>query len=141
MCLELDAASARLMCEELNDVASRLVEAGAKLDLVDEHGISALMYACMWGRTATAQLLVAAGAALNQVNVNGVKSALDWADEGGFSNDKVAEFAPIAAAIRARGGKTRAELLEAATTAAAANVPAPPVNTARAALGAPERRA
>ena len=132
MCLELPAAGARLMCEELNAVASRLVAAGAKLDLVDENGMSALIYACMWGRTATAQLLVAAGAALNQVALNGGNSALDWADEGGFNHDKVAEFAPIAAAIRARGGKTRAELREAATAAAAANAPALPANAARA---------
>jgi ankyrin repeat protein len=89
----------------------RLIGVGTKLDLVDEGGRSALIWACFNCHTAAAQLLTAhmTAAALNLVDNIG-KTALDWADEGGLSKEKVAELAPVAAAIRARGGLTAAEL-------------------------------
>ena len=87
--------------EALDGVAARLIAAGAKLDLVDKQGISALQWACYLEKAASALLLVEAGAALNQVAING-KSALDEADRKGL--------AAVAAAIRARGGRTGAEL-------------------------------
>jgi ankyrin repeat protein len=94
-----------LMCasrrEALDGIAARLIAAGAKLDLFDKGGHSALINACVCKRSATALLLVEAGAALNLVNVDG-KSALDWADERGLAG--------VSSAIRARGGRTAAEL-------------------------------
>ena len=87
--------------EELDAFASRLVAAGAKLDLVGVHGVSALMTACMYKRAATAMLLIEAGAELNLVDSGG-NTALDFAVREGLTS--------VAAAIRARGGATRAEL-------------------------------
>ena len=86
---------------ELHCVAARLVAAGAELDPVNTYGNSALFLACYERRAATAMLLVEAGAALNLVNCYG-KSALDYASEKGLHD--------VAAAIRARGGRTAAEL-------------------------------
>jgi hypothetical protein len=87
-----------------------LINDGARLDLVDEIGSSALHLACFRGHAATAQLLASRmdAAALNSVDRND-KTALDWANEGGFHKTKVAELAPAAATIRARGGRTAAE--------------------------------
>jgi hypothetical protein len=48
-------------------------------------------------------LLVEAGAALNQVNYVNGRSALDYADKNGLHD--------VAAAIRARGGRTAADVL------------------------------
>jgi ankyrin repeat protein len=92
--------------------AQLLVEKGAKLDLVDEDGSSVLILACFYGHTAVAQLLAAHmdAAALNLVDRDMGKTALDYANEGGRDKDKVAELAPAAAAISARGGLTGAEL-------------------------------
>ena len=73
----------------------------AKLDLVDKYGGSALNYACIFKRATTALQLVEVGAALNLVDSHGL-SALDYADIKGL--------AAAAAAIRARGGLTGAEL-------------------------------
>ena len=87
--------------EELDGVAARLIAAGAKLDLVDKSGESALIIACIYERAATALLLVEASAALNQVAING-KSALNYADREGL--------AAVSAVIRARGGRTGAEI-------------------------------
>jgi ankyrin repeat protein len=87
--------------EQLDDVAARLIAAGANLDLVNKTGDSALIWACYYKRVTTALLLVEAGAALNHVD-GSCKSALDWARENGL--------ATVAAAIRARGGRTGAEL-------------------------------
>jgi hypothetical protein len=88
-----------------------LMNMGAQLDLVDENGSSALLLSCYRGHTATAQLLASRmdAAALNSVDRDG-KTALDWANEGGFHKTKVAELAPAAATIRARGGRTAADL-------------------------------
>jgi ankyrin repeat protein len=95
--------------EELDGVAARLVTAGAKLDLVSKRGDSALIRACIMKRVATALLLVEAGAALNLVGkarwfvwFRRDKSALDRARER--------DLAVVAATIRARGGRTAAEL-------------------------------
>jgi ankyrin repeat protein len=92
-------------------VAQLLADRGAKLDLVDEDGCSALIVACSGGHAAAAQLLAARmdAAALNLVDSTR-KTALDHANEGGEGKDKVAELEPAAAAIRARGGLTGAEI-------------------------------
>jgi hypothetical protein len=100
----------------LEVVAARLVEAGAKLDLVNERGISALTYAYMYGHASVAQFLAERmdAAALNLVDRDSMTS-LDWAlklvdrdsKEGGFNKDK---FVPFVAAIRARGGMMAAEI-------------------------------
>jgi ankyrin repeat protein len=95
---------------ELDGIAARLIAAGAKLDLVTKRGNSALIIACNEKRAATALLLLEAGAALNQVAING-KSALDYSDER--------NLATVSAAIRARGGLTGAEVAEAAEAARA----------------------
>ena len=87
--------------EELDGVAGRLIAVRAKLNLVNKCGWSALTIACWLKRVAVAMMLVEAGAALNLVNVDG-KSALDWADENGLAG--------VSSAIRARGGRTAAEL-------------------------------
>ena len=79
----------------LDGVAARLIAAGAKLDLVDKDGDTALILACSDVRIATALLLVEAGAELDNVDESG-KRALDWADEKGLR--------AVSAAIRARGG-------------------------------------
>jgi ankyrin repeat protein len=100
----------------LDGVAARLIAAGVKLDLVDSWGYSALIHACYYKRAATALLLVEAGAAPHQVNNDG-KSALDYAGESGLE--------AVAAAIRARGGRTGAEL-KALRAAAAAPLPVTP---------------
>jgi len=87
-------------------VVMRLVEAGAKIDLANKQSNqSALSVAAYFGQAAVAQLLAARmdAAALNLIDVFG-KTALDWASEGGAEKDKVAELAPVAATIRARGG-------------------------------------
>ena len=92
-------------------IVQLLIEKGAKLDLVDKYGRSALMSAFLYGHAATAQLLSSRMnvAALNLVSIGG-KTALDWADVLGWAKDKVSELAPVADAIRARGGLTAAEL-------------------------------
>ena len=89
--------------EDIEAVAARLVEAGAKLDIVDSGGNSALILASYYGHVAIARLLVARMdvAALNLVDGGG-KTALDWAEQG--------SYASAAAAIRARGGLKGAEL-------------------------------
>jgi ankyrin repeat protein len=92
-------------------VTQLLADRGAKLDLVDEDGCSALIVACSGGHAAAAQLLAARldAAALNLVDSTG-KTAFDHANEGGEDKDKAAELEPAAAAIRARGGLTGAEI-------------------------------
>ncbi len=92
--------------EELDGVAARLIAAGAKLDLVNNDGDTALISACLFGRVALALLLVKAGAALDIVSGDDGHTALHWADKHGLT--------AVSAAIRARGGRTGAEL--AATT-------------------------
>jgi hypothetical protein len=69
------------------------------------------MMVCCAGDVAIAQLLTArmGVAALNIVDSNG-KTALDYAKVGGRYKNKVAQLAPVAAASRARGGLTAAEL-------------------------------
>ena len=89
------------MHEKLDEVAARLIASGAKLDVVDKDGRSALTQACTHKRVTTALVLVDRGAALNFVDSDG-KSALDWACE------KCSGAVP--AAIRARGGRTAAEI-------------------------------
>jgi WD40 repeat protein/serine/threonine protein kinase len=83
----------------------------AKLDLVNNDGESALIMSCFRAYAEIAQLLAARmdTAALNILDKYG-KTALDYAIESGRRKDKVAELAPAAAAIRARGGLTAAEL-------------------------------
>ena len=103
-CVDGDGTSTLMLAsltEKLDVVAARLIAAGAKLDLGNRSRDSALILACYHERAATALLLVEAGAALNQVDSEG-KSALDYADEKGL--------AAVVAAIRARGGRTGAEL-------------------------------
>jgi ankyrin repeat protein len=90
--------------EALDVVAARLIAADAKLDLVDKYSNSALIIACLYKCAAAALLLVEAGAALDQVGIAG-KSALDVADEQGLT--------ALSAAVRARGGRTGAELASA----------------------------
>ena len=68
---------------ELDGVAARLVAAGARLDRVNASGNSALIFACSYGRAATAQMLVGAGCALDIVNNNN-NSALDHVNKAGF---------------------------------------------------------
>jgi ankyrin repeat protein len=102
-CVDGDGTSPLMFAsiyEALDGVAARLVAAGAKLDLVDKGGNSALVWACCNKHAAAALLIVEAGASLNQVDRGG-KSALDWASEEGL--------AAVAAAIRARGGRTAVE--------------------------------
>jgi ankyrin repeat protein len=107
-CVDVDGWSPLVIAscyEELDGVAARLIGAGAKLDRVDTFGNSALILACGDKRAATALLLIEAGAALNPVNRDG-KSVLDYTDQDGLE--------AVAAAIRARGGLTGAELAAAA---------------------------
>jgi thiosulfate/3-mercaptopyruvate sulfurtransferase len=87
-------------CEGLDAVVARLIAAGATLDVVDENGGSALMFACIHEHAASAMLLIEAGAALNLAP--GGVTVLDIADKHGLAS--------VAAAIRARGGLTHAEL-------------------------------
>ncbi len=91
-------------------IAQLLVDKGAKLDLVGVEGASALIRASSNGHAAIAQLLASRvdAVALNHIDSDG-KTALDRADEGGLRKEKVAELAPVAVAIRARGGLTGAE--------------------------------
>ena len=87
-------------------------QGGAKLDTVDKDGgRSALIWAILMSRVEIALLLAARmdAAALNRADNSG-KTALDWADIGGDFSEKVEEFKPVAAAIRARGGLAGAEL-------------------------------
>jgi ankyrin repeat protein len=84
-------------------VAARLIAAGAKLDLVDMNNFSALHCAFVPEPAVTAMMLIEAGAALNQVSSLG-RTALDEADMRGLAS--------VAAAIRARGGLTSAELAQ-----------------------------
>jgi ankyrin repeat protein len=86
-------------------VVARLIEAGAALDLVNKDGSSALMLACAFGNAASALLLVEAGASLNRVGGVQGRSALDWAAKNGLAD--------VAAAIRARGGRTGDEVRKA----------------------------
>ena len=86
---------------ELDSVAARLVAVGARLDLVDREGDSSLIFACITKRVATAMLLIESGAELNLVDAEG-ETALDVAIMRGLTS--------VAAALRARGGCTAAEL-------------------------------
>ena len=92
-------------------IVQLLADKGARLDLVDKLGRSALFAATNYGHHATAQLLVDRmdAAALNLVNAEG-ETALDHADWGGEVGKFTKELAPVAAAIRARGGLTGSEL-------------------------------
>ena len=92
-------------------VVQLLLQKGAQVDIVDKSGGTALTYACFYGQPDAAQLLAARmdAAALNLVDSTR-KTALDHANEGGEGKDKVAELEPAAAAIRARGGLTGAEI-------------------------------
>ena len=87
--------------EEFDGVAAYVIAAGAKLDVVDNFGWSALIQACCNKRASTALLLLEAGAAPNLANKVG-DTALD------FSNKFALPL--ITAALRARGGRTGAEL-------------------------------
>ena len=110
--VDKDGASAlmRASSEGHTAVAQLLADERAKLDLVDKDGSSALMWASFCGYAAIAQLLAARmdAAALNLIAKDG-KTALDKASEGGWRK-KVADLAPVAATIRARGGLSGAEL-------------------------------
>ena len=90
-------------CHEGHVGAARiLLDAGAAIDLIALDGTTSLMHACSGGHSAAAALLVERGAALNIVNKGGLTS-LDICD------GKPA-LAAVAADMRARGGRTGAEL-------------------------------
>ena len=89
--------------EGLDEVAARLIASGANIDHISRDGDTPLIRACIKSREKTAMLLIMAGAELNQINDNG-NSALNWANRSGL--------VAVAAAIRARGGRTCAELRE-----------------------------
>jgi ankyrin repeat protein len=90
--------------EGADEVVARLIEAKAKLDLTDMAHETALMKACSEGTRgrAAALALIAAGANVN-IPSRGGETALDMAmrQEG---------FAPVRAALRAKGALTGAEL-------------------------------
>ena len=88
-------------CCESDGVVLRLIAAGAKLDPVDKSGWPALTFACFRARAAAATLLVEAGSPLNHVGSD-CRTALDLA--------RLEGLASVAAAIRARGGLTGAEV-------------------------------
>ena len=88
--------------EDLSAVARSLLEAGADPDIVSANGNSALIVACLHGCRGTALLLAGASASLNQLNAGG-ETALDVC----AGKEELAE---VAAAIRAKGGSTAAEL-------------------------------
>ena len=92
-------------------VVQLLADKGANLDLVDKYTMTALIWASCNGHAAVAQLLAERmdATAINHFNRGG-KTALDYAEQGGEDKDKVAELAPAATAMRARGGLTGAEL-------------------------------
>jgi len=96
------------MSEELDEVARRLVAAGARLDATNQRGLSALHLACHKQRAPAALLLVESGAALDLLDVRS-KTALDYCDAGGEA------MAGVSAAIRAAGGRLGEELAEAGT--------------------------
>ena len=68
------------MREPMRGVVEALVNAGARLDAVDNTGDSALILACSLRHKATALLLVARGASLGIVGEHG-RTALDHANE------------------------------------------------------------
>jgi hypothetical protein len=76
--------------------ALQLIKDGAKLNLVDKEGHSALFWACFFRKTNIALLLIEKGAPLNHVDFEG-DTVLDWAEERGL--------AEVAAVIREKGGK------------------------------------
>ena len=90
--------------EALDEVAARLIAAGAALDAVGRRGATAtaLYWACAFRREATACALVQAGADVNVVARHDGKTALEHAVQN--------KLAAAEAAIRARGGRTAAEL-------------------------------
>jgi hypothetical protein len=92
-------------------VVQLLLQKGAQVDLVDKSGGTALTYACFYGQPDAAQLLAAR---MDEFSLNVIdetsKTALDWAYEGGYKQERVAELAPAVDAIRARGGRTREDL-------------------------------
>jgi len=108
----LDAADARgdsaivlaSAYEELDAVAARLIARGADVNRPGAGRGTALLLACSHRRGATALLLVAAGAELDRVGAGAGdgRTALDWAVVKGLGE--------VVDAIRARGGRTGAEL-------------------------------
>ena len=92
-------------------VVQLLLQKGAQVDLVDKSGGTALTYACFYGQPDAALLLAAR---MDEFSLNVIdetsKTALDWAYEGGYKQERVAELAPAVDAIRARGGRTREDL-------------------------------
>ena len=92
-------------------IAQLLTDHGAKLDIVDRVGRSALMHALVGGHAAIAQLLAVRmdTALLNLIDEDG-NTALDFASADLKNKDFVADFAPVAGSIRARGGQTGAVL-------------------------------
>lgn len=57
------------------DIASRLLDAGAKPDATNTAGQTALMYAAMFDRRAIAELLVARGASVSRTDAEGRSAA------------------------------------------------------------------
>ncbi len=93
-------------------IVQLLIDQGAKIDTVDNlRKSSALIWAIIMSKVEIAQLLASRMdvATLNIVDIDG-KTAADWADIGGDYSEKVEEFKPVGAAIRARGGTTAADL-------------------------------
>jgi len=81
VCTTSGATPLRLACTEIfkhEHIAKWLIQKGAKLDLVQPDGWSALIYSCQHHQCATAQLLVETGANLGFVD-NGGWSALMYA--------------------------------------------------------------
>ena len=104
-CIHVETGYTPLMlavsAAELKEVAERLIATGANLDFVEKGGWSALMFACASSRAGTAMLLIEAGAQLN------LASPLDLSALVVAVNS---DLPSVAAAIRARGGRTGAEL-------------------------------
>jgi hypothetical protein len=102
---DLDAADAlgwtplmlASMSAELDEVARRLVAAGARLDATNARGLTALHLACHKQHAPSALMLVREGAALDLRDVRG-KTALDYCSSG-----EGQAMAEVAAAIRAGG--------------------------------------
>ena len=94
-------------------IVQLLVARGANVDLVDRGGMSALAWAASASHTSIVQRLVSRMGAdsINRVGCEG-KTALDWATEETEDEDadEAAGPLPTAAAIRAHGGLTGAEV-------------------------------
>ena len=93
------------MHEDMDGVAARLIEAGAALNAVAAHGVSALMVACANARGETALLIINRGGAALELENDQGETALDIARRAGLEGIAMVLHEERVMAERRAGGE------------------------------------